>query len=105
VCRFSKSVLDDQYQEEDLRMKVDGRKVPWVEGSDIMLDPWDGTDKAGGRPLIGSPTVKEIRQALAAEAEKLKSGRIKWQPTWKTVMERSPALAPRDGKPLPKDRG
>jgi hypothetical protein len=96
--RFSKSLLDDRHKDEDLLMKVDGRKVPWVEGSDIMPDPWNGLDKASKQPLVGNPSVKEIREALAAEAEKLKSGRIKWQPTWKTVQGLSPTLPSRDGK-------
>ena len=57
-----------------------------------MLDPWTPDDEKGEN----SPNVKDVRDALAAEAEKLTAGKEKWQPSWKTLSEFAP-FTPRDG--------
>lgn len=86
---------EDRVKEQKINQKTDGKKVPWVEGSNIMIDPWTPNEEKGEN----SPSVKDIRDALAAEAEKLTLGKEKWQPSWKTLGEVA-TLTPRDGSRL-----
>jgi hypothetical protein len=48
-------------------MEDQNPKIHWYKGSD------------------GKPGLRKDRVGLAAEAKKLLSGRVKWQPTWKTL--------------------
>jgi hypothetical protein len=90
--RFAKELKDNREREVLRNERLpQGRKVPWFEGSDVIPDPDDD------RNPTHKPSMKDIREALAMEAEKLKSGRIKWRPSWKTVEEVA-KWVPRDGK-------
>jgi hypothetical protein len=80
-----------------------GNQVPWHEGSDNMLHRADERKGEIKSEAVRPPTVKELRDAYAAEAEKLLAGRSRWNPTWKT-MEEFVALTPRDGSRLRVDK-
>jgi hypothetical protein len=76
--------------------EASGRRVPWFEGSDNILHRPDHSEGGKQSEAVREPTVKEFRDAYAAEAEKLLAGRAKWSPTWKTMQDFMP-LTPRDG--------
>jgi hypothetical protein len=90
--RFDKTAKDLDVEEQDYQQKYGNTtKIPWNEGSDVILEP-----QADGKPPNVSKTMKDVRDALAGDAARLLEGKVKWQPTWKTMSDMF-QLTKRDG--------